>query len=416
LNELATFNFGANVPAHLRRHAAVSAHQSILSNLPTGSWQKISYAGSKWALISAEGDKTYTGTMELDVILVRANPNISKRYYEGEYDPNKEGTAPDCWADNGQGPGDRVPDPVSKICATCDLNKWGSNVGVSGKPTKACSDVKRMAVLVFAPNKAGGERKLLPGSWELDVPGASLKNLAAYAKETEANGAAVTMVVTRLTFVPEANFPQFAFRALDWVSQAEDAAAQAAYQSDVVLLQIGLQEAGGPVQQAEQPRQVGEVGQKVVEQLTLAFAPAPTRDPAPAPQAATTPVAPTCPPGVDPAQWAQFQAMQAQAMAAAAQHLPSQQASTTVQEAPRRRGRPPRNPEAAQAQPVAASQTLGVFATQPATNAYSGGVAATQPLPAQTNGSLPASQAVVLNPQPTSAAIDEILKGIPGLS
>ncbi len=397
MNELATFNFGANVPAHLRRHAAVSAHQSILSNLPTGSWQKISYAGSKWALISAEGDKTYTGTMELDVILVRANPNISKRYYEGAYDPNKEGTAPDCWADNGQGPGGRVPDPVSKVCATCDLNKWGSNVGVSGKPTKACSDVKRMAVLVFAPNKAAGERVLLPGSWELDVPGASLRNLAAYAKETEANGAAVTMVVTRLTFVPEANFPQLAFRALDWVSQAEDAAVQAAYQAEVALLQIGLQEAGGPVQQAEQPRQIGEVVQKVVEQLALTLTPAP----APAPQAATTPVAPPCPPGVDPAQWAQFQAMQAQAMAAAAQHLPSQQASNTVQEAPRRRGRPPRNPEAAQAQPADAPQS-SMFAAQPQ--------------PAQTAGSSPASQAVVLNPQPTSAAIDEILKGIPGLS
>ncbi len=399
MNELATFNFGANVPAHLRRHAAVSAHQSILSNLPTGSWQKISYAGSKWALISAEGDKTYTGTMELDIILVRANPNISKRYYEGAYDPNNEGTAPDCWADNGQGPGARVPDPVSKVCATCDLNKWGSNVGVSGKPTKACSDVKRMAVLVFAPNKAAGERVLLPGCWELDVPGASLRNLAAYAKETEANGAAVTMVVTRLTFVPEANFPQLAFRALDWVSQAEDAAVQAAYQAEVALLQIGLQEAGGPVQQAEQPGQVGEVVQKVTEQLTLTLSPAPA--PAPAPQAATTPVAPPCPPGVDPAQWAQFQAMQAQAMAAAAQHLPSQQASNTVQEAPRRRGRPPRNPEAAQAQPAAAPQS-GMFGDRGQ--------------PAQTNGSLPASQAVVLNPQPTSAAIDEILKGIPGLS
>jgi hypothetical protein len=228
----------------------------------------------------------------------------------------------------------------------------------------------------------------------LDVPGASLKNLAAYAKETEANGAAVTMVVTRLTFVPEANFPQFAFRALDWVSQAEDAAVQAAYQAEVALLQIGLQEAGGPVQQAEQPRQIGEVVQKVVEKLTLAPAP----------------VVPPCPPGVDPAQWAQFQAMQAQAVATAAQHLPSQLPARqpaqhpvdAVQEAPRRRGRPPRNPEAAQA--------------QPATNAYSGGVAATQALPAQKNGSLPASQAVVLNPQPTSAAIDEILKGIPGLS
>ena len=401
MNELATFNFGANVPAHLRRHAAVSAHQSILSNLPTGSWQKISYAGSKWALVSAEGDKTYTGTMELDVILVRANPNISKRYYEGAYDPNKEGTAPDCWADNGQGPGDRVPDPVSKVCATCDLNKWGSNVGVSGKPTKACSDVKRMAVLVFAPNKAAGERVLLPGSWELDVPGASLKNLAAYAKETEANGAAVTMVVTRLTFVPEANFPQFAFRALDWVSQAEDAAVQAAYQAEVALLQIGLQEAGGPVHQAEQPRQIGEVVQKVVEKL------APVAQAASAP--ATAPVARPCPSGVDPAQWAQFQAMQAQATAAAGQHLPSQQVSAhqptqqpdSPAEAPRRRGRPPRNPEAVQAQPVAAPQS-SMF----------GG----QPQPAQKNGSLPASQAVVLNPQPTSAAIDEILKGIPGLS
>jgi hypothetical protein len=93
--------------------------------------------------------------------------------------------------------------------------------------------------------------------------------------------------------------------------------------------------------------------------------------------------------------------MQAQAMAAAAQHLPSQQASNTVQEAPRRRGRPPRNPEAAQAQPAAAPQS-GMFGDRGQ--------------PAQTNGSLPASQAVVLNPQPTSAAIDEILKGIPGLS
>jgi hypothetical protein len=117
--------------------------------------------------------------------------------------------------------------------------------------------------------------------------------------------------------------------------------------------------------------------------------------------------------------------MQTQAAAAAIQHLPSQQSAAhrlaqqpdAPAEAPRRRGRPPRNPEAAQTASLA-SQPTGVFAVQPqpAANAYSGGVAATQPLPAQTNGSLPASQAVVLNPQSTSAAIDEILKGIPGLS
>lgn len=375
----------SSVPAHLRRQRAVDTHLSIKSGLPAGSWQKISYAGSKWALVSAEGAKSYTNTMDLDFIFVRANPNISKRYYEGAYDPNRESQAPDCWADNGAGPGPRVASPQSVACANCKLNMWGSDVGISGKATKACSDVKRLSVMVFAPNKAGGDPALLPGTWEFDVPGASLKNLNSYVKMMESNNAAVTMLVTRVSFVAESNFPQFQFAALRWLSEAEMLAAEAAYDAETTQLQIGTLESGAPVAKA-------------------AIA-APQADPVlpPAPKQAPTPPADDTPPGVDPAAWAVFKAQQA-----GPAHSPPPTVPTvpTVQVEPekRGRGRPPTKavpaPQVQAVQQAAATASGSLFG--------SAGVApAATPQP---------SQQVVLDPPKTSAAVDALLAGIPGLS
>src|SRR6185437_10452546 len=89
-------------------------------------------------------------TLSLDVVIVSANKNASRQYYDPNkpYDPtNSEG--PLCWSDNGIGPSKACQQPQAATCASCPQAVWGSAVSkMTGKPIPACSTRKKLAVLV----------------------------------------------------------------------------------------------------------------------------------------------------------------------------------------------------------------------------------------------------------------------------
>lgn len=163
------------LPAHLMARSKPSTlAQSLVAGLGGNNPPYISIAQNRFTFVDPAGNKKAWDRLALNVIIVDGNPAVSKTYYDVAYDPNAEHyAAPACWSDNGVGPSSQSSKPQSGTCAACPHNAWGSAMSKqTGKPTKACNDTKKIAVMV----PEFENRVFL-----LRIPPASLKNLKQYA-------------------------------------------------------------------------------------------------------------------------------------------------------------------------------------------------------------------------------------------
>lgn len=193
------------VPAHLAGRVGVP---SILGAALTGglssgnSFPRISIKGARFRIV--EGDtETVLDSTNLDVVIVGANPRLSKTWYAKQWDANAEATGPDCFSLDGVSPDPEAADPQNDLCASCPQNAWGSKITPTGQQVKACSDTKRLAVV--AADDASGPVYLL------SVTPAALKGLNQYQKELAVRGIPPEIVKTRVSFDTDASFPKLKF-------------------------------------------------------------------------------------------------------------------------------------------------------------------------------------------------------------
>ena len=193
------------VPAHLASRVGVP---SILGAALTGGlssgvdFPRISIKASRFRI--KEGDtETVLDSTNLDVVVVGANPRLSKTWYAKAWTKDAEPSAPDCYSLDGVSPDPEAEDPQNTLCASCPQNAWGSKVTDNGQQIKACSDNKRMAVV--AADDASGPVYLL------SVTPAALKGLNQYQKELSVRGIPPEIVKTRVSFDTDASFPKLKF-------------------------------------------------------------------------------------------------------------------------------------------------------------------------------------------------------------
>lgn len=170
----------------------------------SGGSQRVSYPriSLKGGVFSASNSDVELPSRELHVIIVGANPKLSKIWYKGQWDGD-EPSMPDCFSLDGETPDLSIEHPPSNICATCPQNAWGSRITDTGKQVKACSDQKRLAVVMQdAPD---GEVYLL------QVTPASLKGLNQYQKQLSTRGIPAEIVKTKITLDPSVDFPKLVF-------------------------------------------------------------------------------------------------------------------------------------------------------------------------------------------------------------
>ena len=164
------------IPAHLMnrpsRGLAAAAIQGIGGNFPA----HISIKDNRFTLVDAAGNKKPHEKLFLDVVIVDVNPVISKIYYASKYDPKADSNeGPACYSDNGVAPSASAPKPQNSACLPCPHHVWGSRIStMTGSQTRACSDIKKTAVVV---PELGDDIVFL-----FTIPPASLKNLASYVK------------------------------------------------------------------------------------------------------------------------------------------------------------------------------------------------------------------------------------------
>lgn len=182
----------------------------------------IGYRGKVWStkwqgdekpLMRDDGDGAKAS---IEVVIVKAAPNISKIFYEAGYVDGST-APPDCWSTNGVTPDGGSPKKQSATCAGCPKNAWGSKVTDAGKQAKACSDSKRLAVSPLNDLK----NELMGGPMLLRVPAASLKDVKTFGDQLQAYGYPYFAVATRISFDINEAFPKFVFTAMRPLSDEE---------------------------------------------------------------------------------------------------------------------------------------------------------------------------------------------------
>lgn len=193
------------VPAHLAQRVGVPSvlAQSLAGGIGSGeSTARISIKGSRFRIVEG-GTETVLDSTNLDVIVVGANPRLSKTWYARVWTPESEPSSPDCFSLDGVSPDTQATEPQNDLCASCPQNAWGSKVTPQGKQIKACSDQKRLAV-VAADDPTGP-------IYLLQVTPAALQGLGKYQKELSLRGIPAEIVRTRISFDTDASFPKLKF-------------------------------------------------------------------------------------------------------------------------------------------------------------------------------------------------------------
>lgn len=226
------------LPAHIQRlNALATAQAGVMNELSggvTSGFPIISYKGKTWA-VRKSGETEYmvdengNARPSIDVVIVRSNPLPSKIFYEKAY---AEGTneSPRCFSNDGVKPDASVQNPISKQCAACPNNVWGSKITENQKKTKACADARRMAVVSAEELKEKGDEAPL---YLLRVPAASLNPVKDYAEKMLApKGIPFFGVVTTIGFEVAVAHPQFTLKAARFVTDPEAVAVEKLRESE----------------------------------------------------------------------------------------------------------------------------------------------------------------------------------------
>jgi hypothetical protein len=184
----------------------------------------ISFRGRTWRVKKGGDEQVYLNdeqeaVQSIEVVMVRSNPVLAKIFYESSYSEG-DNAAPRCWSGNGIKPDAGVQNPISKVCATCPNNQWGSKVTPSGAKTRACADHRRMAVAFRheLEAQAAGETDDTGKVKEatlllLRVPPASLNPLKDFIEKVlQPKGVPPFAVFIKVGFDTTVSYPKLTFR------------------------------------------------------------------------------------------------------------------------------------------------------------------------------------------------------------
>jgi len=188
-----------------------------------GGFSSVRYRGKQWTLQHAGHNYPFlrpddgTPLSYLDLIVVAAQPKISKVYFPGDFDEDST-SGPVCSSIRGDAPDPGVSIPQSKTCADCKHNQW-TNLARGGRG-KECQDHFRIAVLLLPAltKKMLGSPLLEPVFFK--VPPGSLQAFKAYGAELKDEGYPPFGVVTRVSFHPDKLF-QIVFSGVKLLSEQE---------------------------------------------------------------------------------------------------------------------------------------------------------------------------------------------------
>ena len=265
--------FDTPIPAHIA--ARVNKGSAIADSMAGGikggaEYPRISIKGARFRIIE-DGAELVLDTNTLEVIIVGANPGLSKAWYATAWNPDAEPSSPDCFTMDGITPDAESAQPQNDVCVSCPQNAWGSKITPQGTKIKACADAKRLAVV--AAESPDGPVYLL------QVTPAALKGLSQYHKELSMRGIVPEIVRTIVGFDTSASFPKLTFGFGGFISAETQAIVDPLFGSDQVLEATGT------------PSPVAAAPTGTTPPAAVAATPAETPEPEPEPEPEPVPAA-----------------------------------------------------------------------------------------------------------------------------
>lgn len=392
MNQLVTTNLGQR-PGYLQQAERLSENAAASENLTSG-FAVVKYRGKAWSVryrgeetqltmpvTLPNGQQAEVPVQDLEVVIVKQSPNMSKQWFEENYQTGTTGKFPDCFSVQGIQPDAASAKKQNTHCASCQWNQFGSRITGNNRKGKACSDHRRLAVV------PGGdvENDIMGGPMLLQVPPMSLRNLSNYCKTLERLGTDVTQVITRISFA-ESEYPELVFAASGWIDDPMDYERIVEFNKSDLVHRMLFEEAVVAEGDPGDPSMVAEA-QKVLANRPTHLRPVPSQ---PAQAAPAEPPPPSPQPAPAPAQ---------AAPEPDGYQIPGNQPPPSSS-----RPQPVAQPQAAQpAAPKRSPFSKAAKAAQPAAQAPAKVAAA----PAQGNGQAP--RVISGAPPDMETAIDELL-------
>lgn len=224
-NDITLFS---NVPAHLRNTELSDTTKALLGGGNNG--KRISIKGGTFRLFVGGKEISQIEERNMDVIIVRAAPHVSRQWFEKQYDPEAGAVAPDCWSADGE-----TSDPSSKKrqsvkCANCPKNIAGSGQGNS----RACRFQQKLAVMLPDDMDSGVYQLSLPATSIFGKAEGSRRPLKDYVTYLAAQTKPVNVdtLVTKMRFDTKVEQPKLFFEPVRWLTDEEYAMAREAGESE----------------------------------------------------------------------------------------------------------------------------------------------------------------------------------------
>ena len=199
-----------DLPAHLQNVKLDDFTKAFSSS--GGSVKRITLRGRVFRLVDGGKEISKNTDPYMDVVIVNGSKTVQKTWYAGEYNPD-ETSIPDCWSSDGERPDADVPDPQAARCKECEQSIKGS----AGAGRAACRFSMRLAV-VLANNTRGDIYQLILPQKSLfgqaDIDHMPFLQYARYVGQSNCN---LNMVVTRMTFDTDADFPKLTFKTSEFL-------------------------------------------------------------------------------------------------------------------------------------------------------------------------------------------------------
>jgi hypothetical protein len=217
--ELSLLDQPANLPAHLQGYDS-GMTGALMAAVGGVALNRIGTKGNRFRQVIRGEEVGVFDENYLDVIILGAAPDVSRRYYGAAYDQTGDNAPPVCYSADGKKPNEDVHQKQSTTCDTCPQNVKGSKMSEGGLKTKACSYFRRLVIML-----AGDTEGLL---YRLDVTAMGLFGeshskeqkyaLNDYSKALLSRNLDAGAVVTRLSFDTDQSVPKLLFKAMRYIS------------------------------------------------------------------------------------------------------------------------------------------------------------------------------------------------------
>ena len=231
MTNIVPFNQAA-LPAFMQQLAgAANINDQAAAGIGGESIDHISIKGGRFHIIRNGQQPQTLELFALRVIIVHANPGVTKAFYDTPWNPDQDAEAPACSSDDGVTPRSDSPRPQCGTCAVCPQNQFGSKVNAqTGKESKACTDKKCIAIVT--PGNEAGEML------RLQIPTMAMKDFGAFLRGLP--NVPYYAVVTEITFDTTVSYPKIKFRPVDYISEQAFPTVLARHTSDEAKMFAGV--------------------------------------------------------------------------------------------------------------------------------------------------------------------------------